>query len=225
MIKMKDKKSIETTARKPTGKAVKKFTLDDMMAGFDRIQRLHEETEKTLNKAIAETKKTIDKAVAETEKTLYKAIKGNEKTLNKTIGGLGHTIGNLAESLLVPNLTEKFKKLGFTFEIINPHRKIRSEQYNIYAEIDAFLENGSQAMAVEVKTTLDRDDVNDHIKRMEKIRRFADLHNDKRQFFGSMAAAVLDEDTRRYALKQGFYIVELAGEDVKIIKPVSAKAW
>jgi uncharacterized protein YqgV (UPF0045/DUF77 family) len=156
----------------------------------------------------------IQKAHEETEKALYKAI-----------GGLSGTIGSIAESMLIPSLSEKFKKFGFTFEVTNRHRKIDSDKHDIHAEIDAFLENSSQAIAVEVKTTLKHDDVNDHIERMEKIRRYADLHNDKRQFLGAIAAAIIDEDTRRYALKQGFYIIEPSGEDVKIVEPVSAKVW
>jgi glutamyl-tRNA reductase len=200
---VKVKKPVKATAKKPTGKAVKKVTLDDINANFERIQKAHEETEKALKESIEE----------------------NRKTLNEAIGGLGNTIGNISESMLVPNLVEKFKKLGFTFEITNRHRKIVSDEHDIHTEIDAFLENGSQAMAVEVKTTLRRDEVDYHVERMEKIRRHADLHNDKRQFLGAIAATVIDEETRRYTLKQGFYIIEPSGEDVKIVKPASAKIW
>jgi Holliday junction resolvase-like predicted endonuclease len=38
----------------------------------------------------------------------------------------------------------------------------------VYAEIDAILENGAQAIVVEVKTTLRKDDIDDHLIRMEK---------------------------------------------------------
>jgi len=192
MPQTKVKKPNKTAVKKPTVKKAKKITLDDINANFERIQKAHEET---------------------------------EKTLNKMMGELTNTIGNISENTLIPNLVEKFKKLGFKFEVINRHRKINSDEHDIHTEIDAFLENGSQAMAVEVKTTFKRSDVDYHIERMEKIRRHADLNNDKRQFLGAIAATVIDEDTRRYALKQGFYIIEPSGEDVKIVKPVSAKIW
>ena len=192
MPQTKVKKPNKTAVKKPTVKKAKKITLDDINANFERIQKAHEET---------------------------------EKTLNKMMGELTNTIGNISENTLIPNLVEKFKKLGFKFEVINRHRKINSDEHDIHTEIDAFLENGSQAMAVEVKTTFKRSDVDYHIERMEKIRRHADLNNDKRQFLGTIAATVIDEDTRRYALKQGFYIIEPSGENVKIVKPVSAKIW
>jgi hypothetical protein len=152
-------------------------------------------------------------------------IREAHKETEKALGRLSNKLGDMAEYTLLPNLPEKFKEFGFTFQVINRNRKIADEEHGIYAEVDAFLENGSQAMAVEVKTTLRHDDVDSHVKRMEKIRRFADLHNDKRDFFGAMAATVNDEDTKRYALKQGFYIIEPSGEDVKILKPASEKIW
>jgi hypothetical protein len=60
---------------------------------------------------------------------------------------------------------------------------------------------------------------------MEKVRRYAELHGDKREFFGAMAAAIVDDSSRVYALKKGFYVIEPAGEDVKITKPESKRVW
>ncbi|GHV95457.1 hypothetical protein AGMMS50293_17770 [Spirochaetia bacterium] len=58
-------------------------------------------------------------------------------------------------------------------------------------------------MIVEVKVTLRTEDVDDHIKRMEKIRRYMDLHGDKREFFGAIAATIVRKNERSYAFKQG----------------------
>jgi hypothetical protein len=193
------KKTAKTAAKKPVPKTAKKVTLDDVWANFDRIQKAHAEGMKELREAHKETEKAL--------------------------GRLSNKMGDMAEYTLLPNLPEKFKKFGFTFQVINRNRKIADEEHGIFAEVDAFLENGSQAMAVEVKTTLRHEDVDDHVKRMEKIRRYADLHNDKREFSGAIAATVIDEDTKRFALKQGFYVIEPSGEDVKILKPASAKIW
>jgi hypothetical protein len=194
------KKTAKSAARKPAPKAAKKVTLDDVWANFDRIQKVHEEGMQELRDVHKETEKAL--------------------------GRLSNKMGDMAEYTLLPNLPEKFKKFGFTFQVINRNRKITDDEHDIYAEVDAFLENGNQAMAVEVKTTLRREDVDDHIKRMGKIRRYADVHNDRREFFGAIAATVIAEDAKRYALKQGFYIIEPSGEDVKIIPPASKpKVW
>jgi hypothetical protein len=81
-------------------------------------------------------------------------------------------------------------------------------------------------MVVEVKTTLRRNDVDDHLGRMERIRKYADDHGDTREFLGAMAATISDKDAKAYALSKGFLVIEPSGEDVKITKPASnPKVW
>ncbi|MDR1430110.1 MAG: hypothetical protein LBI85_07440 [Spirochaetaceae bacterium] len=142
----------------------------------------------------------------------------------RNIGGLNNTVGSLVEHIMTAGLPQKFKRFGFTFDRISTVKWADGEN-NIYTEIDGLLENGSQAMIVEVKTTLRNEDVDGHIKRMEKVRKYADLHSDKRNFFGAIAAAIVDKSPREYALKKGFFVIEPSGEDVKITKPVSEKVW
>ena len=127
---------------------------------------------------------------------------------------------------MLPGLPEKFKQFCFNFGVINRNRKINSDEHDIHAEIDAFLENGTQAMAVEVKAKLQNSDVDDHIKRMEKLRTYADIFGDKRELFGALAATVVQDKPRDYALENGFYVIEPSGEDVKVTTTGSApKIW
>ena len=127
---------------------------------------------------------------------------------------------------MLPGLPEKFKQFGFDFGVISRNRKINNDEHDIHTEIDAFLENGTQAMAVEVKAKLQNSDVDNHIKRMEKIRKYADIYGDKREFFGALAATVVNEGSKNYALENGFYVIEPSGEDVKVIKPGSdPRVW
>ena len=209
------------------------------------LQEVHKETEKTLNKAIddlymshKETEKTLNKAIddlgmshKETEKTLNKAIddlgmshKETEKTLNKAIGGLSNTMGELIEKVMTAGLPQKFKQFGFTFTRIATIKWTDGEN-NIYTEIDGLLENGKQAMAVEVKTKLRIEDVDDHLIRMEKVRAYAGIHGDNREFLGAIAATIVDTSSRAYALQKGLFVIEPSGEDIKVSKPVSAKVW
>jgi len=121
----------------------------------------------------------------------------------------------MVEHILTPGLPQKFKKFGYSFT------RIASYSYaeGVWAQIDGMLENGTQAMAVEVKMTLRQSDIDDHILRMEKIRKFADEHGDTRKFIGAIAAIITDEPTKKYALKKGLFVIEPSGEDVKVTKP------
>jgi hypothetical protein len=142
------------------------------------------------------------------------------------VGDLGNKFGDEAEYTLIPGLPEKFKRFGFSFGSISRNKKIDNDEHDIHTEVDAFLENGTQAMAVEVKAKLQKSDVDRHIARMEKLRAYADLYGDKRDFFGALAATIVTESPGNYALEKGFYVIEPAGEDVKVTKPGSRpKIW
>jgi len=194
----------KATVKKTAKNTIKKITPEEIWTGFDRIEKI-----------LAETAK----AHKETEK----AHKETEKTLNEAIGGLSNKLGSLVEHIMTPDLPRKFKEFGFTFDRITTVKWAVDD--SLYAQIDGLLENGIQAMVVEVKTTMHRKDVDDHVERMKKVRKYADDHGDKREFLGAMASPIIDKDTKAYALSKGFFVIEPSGEDVKITKPTSEKAW
>ncbi|GHU76672.1 hypothetical protein FACS189461_4530 [Spirochaetia bacterium] len=206
----------KTTTKKPS-KATKKVTLDDVWEIIREIGEAHKETERIVSGLGASHEET-EKAMKETQKAL--------KETQRIVGDLGNKFGDEAEHTMLPALPEKFKQFGFDFGAICRNKKINSDKYGIHAEIDAFLENGTQAMAVEVKAKLQTGDVDYHIKRMEKLRKYADIFGDKRELFGALAATIVQEEPREYALKNGFFVIEPSGEDVKIIQPGSApRVW
>jgi hypothetical protein len=203
-------KKAAKTIKKPASKAAKKVTLDDVWATINEIGKAHKETERGLQEL----------------KDVHKETEAALKETQRIVGDLGNKFGDEVEYTLVPGLPEKFKQFGFDFGVISRNRKINNDEHDIHAEIDAFLENGTQAMAVEVKAKLQKADVDGHIERMEKLRRYADLYGDRREFLGALAATVVQEKVRDYALENGFYVIEPSGEDVKVTKPDSdPRVW
>ncbi|MDR2619249.1 MAG: hypothetical protein LBC62_10305, partial [Treponema sp.] len=112
----------------------------------------------------------------------------------------------------------KFEELHFTFTKAN-RTEIKDKEHGLFLEVDALLENGDRVMAVEVKTKPTVDDINDHIERMEKLRKYADLHNDRRIYLGAVAGVVFSEGNKKYALKKGFYVIEPSGDTFTITEP------
>jgi hypothetical protein len=193
----------KTTASKSTPKTAKKVTLDDVWATIETISQAHRETEK---------------AMQETQKAL--------KETRRIVGDLGNRFGDMAERMLVPDLVDKFERLGFAFGKLSHNVKWKKKAYNLSMELDALLENGKQAMVVEVKAKLDKADVDEQIVRMEKVRRYADLDGDTRQFFAAMAAMTASDTAIEYALAQGLYLIMPSGEDVTITQPPSEpRVW
>jgi hypothetical protein len=200
--------AIKTTAKKaatlkPTPKTVKKVTLEDVWRTIDEVAKAHKETEK---------------AQEETQKAL--------KETQRIVGDLGNRFGDLAERTLLPDLVDQFERFGFAFGKLSHNVKWKKKEYKLAMELDALLENGKQAMVVEVKAKLDKADVDEQIERMEKVRRYADLDGDTRQFFAAMAAMTAGDRAIEYALAKGFYLIMPSGEDVKITKPTSEpRVW
>ncbi|MDR0708881.1 MAG: hypothetical protein LBF77_02310 [Spirochaetaceae bacterium] len=184
--------------------------LKEMSAETDRqIKEMSAETDRQLKEMGAET----DRRMAETDQRM--------KETDRKIGRLGSRLGDVIEHIMSPKLHEKFEKLGFSFNHSSRNHELKDRNKNRLAEVDILLENGEQVMAVEVKTHLTTEDVRDHIKRMETLRRVADEHNDTRKYLGAVAGAVVDQEVLAYALKNGFYVITPSGETVDIEAPDS----
>jgi hypothetical protein len=135
--------------------------------------------------------------------------------LNKILGRLGNRIGDLVETLVASGIVQAFRDLGYEFTRFGPSVSYDDRALGICGEIDLFLENGEYACLVEVKTKLTVDDVRDHMDRLEKYRIYRNAWGERRVFIG----AVIEENVVQYALRQGFYVVQLVGDKVKVTSP------
>jgi hypothetical protein len=138
---------------------------------------------------------------------------------NKRFGEFTRRFGEVVEYMVAPNLCEKFRELGLVFPKANSGTRVSDYENNIHFEIDVMLENGDKAMLVEIKTKLTTENVKDHIKRLEKMRTYSDLHGDRRTFLGAVAGVVMASNVKDYALEQGFYVIEPSGETFNITPP------
>jgi hypothetical protein len=121
--------------------------------------------------------------------------------------------------MIAPNLREKFREYGFKFNETMSNRVFSDDDDNALFEVDIFLQNGEKAMLVEVKTKLTTEDVKEHVERLENMRAYANLHGDQRIFFGAVAGVVMTPHVKKYALGQGFYVIEPSGETFNITPP------
>lgn len=193
------------------------------------------EWKKEHGREFAEWKKEQDREAAERKKEAAERKKESDERLKelkqivkenaKLIGNLGNRFGEMVEYLVLPNLVDKFREIGFSFTKAYPEAEIKDEKHRILAEIDITLENGDKVMIVEVKSKPTIQDIRDHVVRMKQVRRHADLHNDKRTFLGAVAGMVIKENVRDFILKNGFYTIEPSGETFVIIPPDLPKEW
>jgi hypothetical protein len=145
------------------------------------------------------------------------------KSLNHQMGIMHNTIDRVVELLMTPNLTLKFRDLGYTFTTYARDKVYKDANNNALAEVDVFVENGDYALVVEAKTTPDKSDIKDHEHRMAVLRRYADERGDKRKYIGAIAAPGFKSTVRNAAFRAGFFVVETSENAVNIVSPEGFK--
>jgi hypothetical protein len=186
------------------------LTFEDVWAAMMETDKKFKETDRRLQE--------LTEQIKETDKQFKAAEKRMTRT-DKQIGELGNRFGELAEHLVTPNIAEKFRALHYTFTRAGPDLAFFSPEGKFLAEVDVWLENGEFAMAVEVKSKLRTEHVDDHVRRMGILRSYFDERKDPRKLLGAVAGAIVPPDLRNYVLKKGFYLIEQSGDTVKIAPP------
>jgi len=182
-------------------------TRNEIRESQKRIAESQKESRKMMEKSQRESQKRIEESQRETRRIVSE--------LSKNIGGLGNSLGKLTEALFGSGLPNKFDQYGFAFDRQSPNVKF-FENKQTYAEVDFLLEDGDFAMPVEVKTEPSKDDVDDHLKRIEKIRKYLDSKGDKRKLVGAMAGGIVSEEVLDYAQSMGLYFIVQTGDSVTV---------
>ena len=217
------------------------ITFEDVWAS---LMTLREENEKRAvenekraleneKRAVENEKRTLEneKQKKEAEKQmreLREQMKETDRRLHKSLGELGGRFGEMTEHLVMPNLLSKFRKLGFGFTKAYFDAVIKDANYNFIAEVDITLENGEDVMLVEVKTKPSTTDISEHVERIEKLCAYADSRNDKRKYMGAIAGMIIKENEKKYAFKNGLYVIVPSGETFDILvpdSPYSPREW
>jgi hypothetical protein len=199
---------------------------------FEKVWKMFQETREQIAATIAAADRQMketdrrfqetDRKFQETREQIAATIAATDRQMKETdkkVGELTNRFGDMVEHMVVPNLLAKFKTLDFTFEVAHKNTEIKDEKNKIFLEIDVFLENGDKVMIVEIKATPTVKDVNEHITRMEKLRKYADLHRDSRKYLGAIAGVVTSDSVKTRALKAGFFVIIPSGDTFNIIKP------
>jgi hypothetical protein len=188
---------------------------------FEKVWAMFQETDKKFQDTDRKFRDT-DRKFQEMQET-FKETDKVVKDAHRIVGNLGNKLGIIVEHLVLTNIKEKFNALGYEFTKAGPSVLIEDTKKQIITQVDAMLENGEYALAIEVKTHLNAGHVDEHLERMEKLRRYADDRGDKRKFIGAVAGAIVADSVKEYALRKGFYVIRQSGDTVSIEPPGSFK--
>jgi ElaB/YqjD/DUF883 family membrane-anchored ribosome-binding protein len=203
------------------------FTFKAVWAALKEVAELHKETERVV-KEVGEKQKETDRQMKETAEQMKKTDRRLDR-LSENVGGLNNSLGSIIETLVAARLWEKFRlySLDRAFQRV----PIFDNNKRGVTDIDILLSNTDCAIAVEVKTSLNRKEyVDRHIERMELVRRYppAEIAINNKRVMGALAGGVVIPAVMEYAHERGFFVLELAGESVRLAEPPAGfepKVW
>jgi hypothetical protein len=188
-------------------------TTENVNRMSERVDRTTENVNR-MSERVDRTSEHVDKVTERFDKQTAKFDK-----LSENVGGLNRSLGELIETLIAARLWEKFSEYPYDLQRAYQRVPLFNENNRVLTDIDILLSNGDYVMAVEVKHELNRkDDVDHHLKRMELIRKYPPAETKGKKLLGAMAGGVVDSDIRDYAHNVGFFVLELAGESVKLVE-------
>ena len=164
----------------------------------------------------------IDKIGEKVDRVTSNFDKIGEKVdrVTSNVGGLNQSMGDLVETLFAPHLGEKFDAYNYNLRRIYHRVHIYDDKVRQCAEIDILLSDTDVCMAVEVKRWLEKtDQVEEHIKRMRLIRQYPPAEVKGKKLLGAIVGAVVAPEVREYAEQNGFFVLEITGDDVRLLEP------
>ena len=154
---------------------------------------------------VALQSKETDRKFKETDRML--------KELAKKHGDLGNRLGEFVQDMVRPAVVRLFRERGVDVHEVHPGVSV--ERDGEAAEIDLLVVNDLEGIAVECKSKLALEDVDEHLERLGKLKRLLPKYGDV-CMMGAVAATVMPDAVARYAYRKGLYVLAQSGEGVLI---------
>ncbi len=202
-------------------------TVQEIKGFFQEIRELYRETDRKFQEtrqvmqeqsretrlAMQEQSRETDRKFQETDRRMAETDRQMKET-DKRIGELTNRLGEFVEEMVKPGVERLFQERGVDVHSQIGNMKAFDSEGGI--QVDLAVRNTAEMVLVECKSKLSEDDVNDHLERLAKFKRYFPEYSDK-QVMGAVAAMVIPEDVARYAYKKGLFVITQSGEVMTIL--------
>jgi len=209
-------------------------TLDDIWKLFQETDRKSQESDRKWRETREEndrkwqemreemrdmSKKTEENIEAITERLAEKIEK-----VSTDLGRLGNKLGDFIEEMVYPAAVRLFQERGI--DVHEVHRNVNSTRDGEGIEVDLLVVNNTDIIAIECKSTLSIDDVNEHLNRLGKLKRLLPDYSNKK-VMGAVTAMIIPDNVAQYAYRQGLYVIGQTGNQlvVRNDSKFKAKFW
>jgi hypothetical protein len=179
---------------------------------YEDILRLFQETDSRFRET--------DRIIKELSKETAREI----KAVNAGIGRLSNRLGQFVEEAVRPAAVRLFRERGIDVHEVQQNIVVKRDGEGL--EIDLLVVNDKDTVAIECKSNLSIDDVNEHLERLEKIKRLIPRYQDNR-ILGAVAGMVIPENVAAYAIRKGLYVIGQNGEHLELANEstFTPKTW
>ena len=181
---------------------------------FAEIRTLFKETDAKFKETDAKFKET-DAKFKETDARIAKMTRENNDRWRRLEGMFGIQWGRMLEALVKPPALRLFQERGI--EVHHTYQRLESRINGHTMELDIVLENGKDAVVIEVKSLARVEDVDDLLQDLTDIASFFARFQERR-VYGGIAGLEFAEGADRYAYRKGLFVLGLTGEGLVSIK-------
>ncbi|EPF24967.1 MAG: DUF3782 domain-containing protein [Microcystis aeruginosa Ma_MB_F_20061100_S19] len=157
-----------------------------------------------------------DRRRTEADRTMEE-LKKQVQATTEAVNNLTTRWGRFVEEMVEPAVVQLFQERGI--DVTQTMSRLKSKRPGAAMEIDILAVNGSELVAVECKSRLSKDDVDDFLDRLQRFKlafpQFRDF-----QVYGAVAGIEIDQGIDSYAYRRGLFVIKQSGETVKIINDV-----
>ncbi len=146
------------------------------------------------------------------------------KAVSASVGRLSNRLGQFVEEAVRPSAVRLFSQRGI--DVHEVYQNVTAKREGESLEIDLLVVNNQDAVAIECKSNLSVDDVNEHLMRLEKIKRLMPTYSGK-WISGAVAGMVIPENVATYAIRKGLYVIGQNGDHLELqnVAGFVAKIW
>ena len=198
-------------------------TADEVWQLLGELIKSQKETEQLFKEQSRESDRRFqesDRHFRETERL----IKEQNQRVDEQLGKLGNRLGEFVEWQVRPAAVRLFQERGI--DVVELSSDLSVQKGDDGLEIDLLVVNGSEAIAIEVKSKLTQTDVDEHLERLDKFKKLLPRYQSL-TILGAVAAMVIPSEVARYAYRQGLFVIAQSGENLVILndQKFQPKAW
>lgn len=177
------------------------------------IEKINKETAEIIRKNYIDLQE-IKLLMKETDRQM----KETDKKIKELSTRFGSTTGHIIEGLMAPAAFKMLKEAGFAVNRCYKNLKRKSKNPAMAMEIDELLLDDTLAIAVEVKASCDKKDIDHFLTNMERFKTLYPEYRDK-DVYVAIAAINYEKDADGYAHERGMLVIRVTNEEIFTLDP------